>query len=209
MPAVHGVNLGGGHLRTWRGGAHEQERLERLEAMRRPLLRRRRGPPRIGLQPSPSSTDPVTPAQARCLLESEVAVQPPPRGFCGACRTDRPMKNTAKKTTTTEASRPHSLEEGLDETIAVKRLRLFQEVRTPALDDERDREPHGLRVSLVARVKRWCDGRMILRWAVAAVADAATRLRKVAGAGEGMIALMRTLARHESSTVAASKAKAA
>jgi hypothetical protein len=35
-------------------------------------------------------------------------------------------------------------------------------------------------------VKRWRGGKMILRWTVAAVADAATRFRRVTGAREGM-----------------------
>ncbi len=42
-----------------------------------------------------------------------------------------------------------SLEEGLDETLAVKRLGLPQ-ARTAALNDERDREPHGLGPSALA-----------------------------------------------------------
>ena len=48
-----------------------------------------------------------------------------------------------------------------------------------------------------ARVKRWRNGQMILRWTVAAIADAATRFRLVTGAREGMTQLVRALADHE------------
>ena len=48
-----------------------------------------------------------------------------------------------------------------------------------------------------ARVKRWRGGRMILRWTVAALADAATRFRRVTGAREGMTPLVRALKNHE------------
>ncbi|MDB4957448.1 MAG: hypothetical protein JWO36_5017 [Myxococcales bacterium] len=38
---------------------------------------------------------------------------------------------------------------------------------------------------------------MILRWTVTAVADAADRFRRIAGAREGMTALVRALEDHE------------
>jgi hypothetical protein len=38
---------------------------------------------------------------------------------------------------------------------------------------------------------------MILRWTVAAVADAATRFRRITGAREGMTQLVRALKDHE------------
>jgi len=51
---------------------------------------------------------------------------------------------------------------------------------------------------------------MILRWTVTAVADAATRFRRITGAREGMTQLMRALTRHENSTTGvASRTKAA
>ena len=49
---------------------------------------------------------------------------------------------------------------------------------------------------------------MILRWTVTAVADAATRFRRITGAREGMAELMRVL--HERApAVGVSRAKAA
>ncbi len=63
---------------------------------------------------------------------------------------------------------------------------------------------------LSRRVKRWRGGKMILRWTVTAVADAATRFRRIMGAREGMTQLMRALTRHENSTpAAATRTKAA
>jgi hypothetical protein len=45
------------------------------------------------------------------------------------------------------------------------------------------------------RVKRWRDARMIVRWTVTAVADAATRFRRVAGARAAMSKLVIALRR--------------
>lgn len=97
-----------------------------------------------------------------------------------------------------------SLEEGLDETLSVKRLRLPKKLERQLSTTNAIENLMGSVRRLSHRVKRWRDGKMILRWTVAAVADAATRFRKVTGAGEGMTALMRALARHESSAAAAS-----
>jgi putative transposase len=63
---------------------------------------------------------------------------------------------------------------------------------------------------LSRRVKRWRGGRMILRWTVAAVADAAGRFRPITGAREGMSRLQRALDRHDVTTDGvASRAKTA
>jgi len=101
-----------------------------------------------------------------------------------------------------------SLEEGLDETLSVKRLRLPKKLERQLSTTNAIENLMGAVRRLSRRVKRWRDGKMILRWTVAAVADAATRFRKVTGAGEGMTALMRALTRHESSPAATSSRKA-
>jgi len=54
-----------------------------------------------------------------------------------------------------------------------------------------------------ARVKRWRNGRMVLRWTVAAIADAATRFRRATGAREGMTQLVRALKDHENTLATA------
>lgn len=101
-----------------------------------------------------------------------------------------------------------SLEEGLDETIAVKRLRLSKKLERQLSTTNAIENLMGSVRRLSRRVKRWRGGRMILRWTVAAVADAATRFRRVTGAREGMAELMRVL--HErAATAGTSRAKAA
>ena len=101
-----------------------------------------------------------------------------------------------------------SLEEGLDDTIAVKRLRLPKKLERQLSTTNAIENLMGSVRRLSSRVKRWRGGKMILRWTVAAVADAATRFRRVTGAREGMAELMRVL--HErASAVGASRTKAA
>lgn len=102
-----------------------------------------------------------------------------------------------------------SLEEGLDETLAVKRLRLPKKLERQLSTTNAIENLMGAVRRLSRRVKRWRGGRMILRWTIAAVADAATRFRRVTGAREGMTALMRALARHEDTTAATARTKAA
>ncbi len=103
-----------------------------------------------------------------------------------------------------------SLEEGLDETLSVKRLRLPKKLERQLSTTNAIENVMGSVRRLSRRVKRWRGGKMILRWTVAAVADAATRFRRITGAREGMTELMRALTRHENSTTAvASRTKAA
>ena len=101
-----------------------------------------------------------------------------------------------------------SLAEGLDETIAVKRLRLPKKLERQLSTTNSIENLMGSVRRLSRRVKRWRGGKMILRWTVTAVADAATRFRRITGAREGMVELMRVL--HErASAVGVSRAKAA
>jgi len=103
-----------------------------------------------------------------------------------------------------------SLEEGLDETLSVKRLRVSKRLERQLSTTNAIENLMGSVRELARRVKRWRGGRMIVRWTVTAVADAATRFRRITGARDGMTQLMRALAQHENSTApVASKAKAA
>jgi putative transposase len=103
-----------------------------------------------------------------------------------------------------------SLEEGLDETIAVKRLGLPKKLERQLSTTNSIENLMGSVRELARRVKRWRGGRMIVRWTVTAVADAATRFRRITGALDGMPQLMRALALHENSTATvAPKVKAA
>ena len=90
-----------------------------------------------------------------------------------------------------------SLEEGLDETLSVKRLRLPRKLERQLSTTNAIENLMGAVRQLTRRVKRWRGGRMILRWTVTAVADAASRFRRVTGAREGMTALVRALKDHE------------
>jgi transposase-like protein len=101
-----------------------------------------------------------------------------------------------------------SLAEGLDETIAVKRLRLPKKLERQLSTTNSIENLMGSVRRLSRRVKRWRSGKMILRWTVTAVADAATRFRRITGAREGMAELMRVL-RERASTAGVSRAKAA
>jgi putative transposase len=101
-----------------------------------------------------------------------------------------------------------SLEEGLDETISVKRLRLPKKLERQLSTTNAIENLMGSVRRLSRRVKRWRGGKMILRWTVTAVSDAATRFRKITGARDGMAELMRVL-REKPSAAATSRAKAA
>ncbi len=128
-----------------------------------------------------------------------------------ADRARKMLTNLVRRLQGDHPSAASSLEEGLDETLSVKRLRLPKKLERQLSTTNAIENLMGSVRRLSRRVKRWRDGKMILRWTVAAVADAATRFRKVTGAGEGMTALMRALARHETSnagTVSRTKAAA-
>lgn len=103
-----------------------------------------------------------------------------------------------------------SLEEGLDDTLGVKRLKLPRKLERQLSTTNAIENLMGSVRDLARRVKRWRGGSMIQRWTVTAVADAATRFRRITGAREGMTALMRALTQHENASAAvASKAKTA
>jgi transposase-like protein len=101
-----------------------------------------------------------------------------------------------------------SLEEGLAETISVKRLRLPKKLERQLSTTNAIENLMGSVRRLSRRVKRWRGGKMILRWTVTAVSDAATRFRRITGARDGMAELMRVL-REKSPAVATPRAKAA
>jgi putative transposase len=90
-----------------------------------------------------------------------------------------------------------SLLEGLEETLTVKRLGLPAKLERQLSTTNAIENVIGSLRILANRVKRWRNGRMILRWTVTAVADAATRFRRVTGAREGMAKLLRALSAYE------------
>ena len=120
------------------------------------------------------------------------------------------LTNLARRLRNDHPGAASSLEEGLDETIAVKRLRLPNKLERQLSTTNAIENLMGSIRRLSDRVKRWRGGKMIMRWTVAAVADAATRFRRITGAREGMTQLMRALTRHDNPTATtASRTKAA
>jgi transposase-like protein len=101
-----------------------------------------------------------------------------------------------------------SLDEGLDETLSVKRLRLPRKLERQLSTTNAIENLMGSVRELARRVKRWRGGKMIVRWTVTAVADAAKRFRRITGARDGMAQLTRALAQHENSTNTVPRAKA-
>jgi putative transposase len=120
------------------------------------------------------------------------------------------LMNLARRLRDDHPGAAASLEEGLEESISIKRLRLPKKLERQLSTTNAIENLMGSVRELARRVKRWRGGRMIVRWTVTAVADAATRFRRIMGAREGMTQLMRALAQHEN-TIApvASKSKAA
>lgn len=118
------------------------------------------------------------------------------------------LTNLARRLRDKHPGAASSLEEGLDETLSVKRLRLPKKLERQLSTTNAIENLMGSVRRLSRRVKRWQGGRMILRWTVTAVSDAATRFRRITGAREGMAELMRVL-RESPSAVANSRTKAA
>jgi transposase-like protein len=114
-----------------------------------------------------------------------------------AARAKRMLTNLARRLRDEHPGAAASLEEGLDETLTVKQLGLPRRLERQLSTTNAIENLIGSMRRISARVKRWRDGRMILRWTVAAVADAATRFRRITGAREGMTQLVRALKDHE------------
>lgn len=115
-------------------------------------------------------------------------------------RAKRLLTNLARRLRDAHPGAAASLEEGLDETLAVKRLGLPRRLERQLSTTNAIENLMGSVRLLSRRVKRWRGGRMILRWTVTAVADAAQRFRRVTGAREGMTKLLRALDRHDVTT---------
>jgi putative transposase len=120
------------------------------------------------------------------------------------------LKNLVRRLHDKHPGAAASLEEGLDETLSVKRLRLPKKLERQLSTTNAIENLMGSVRRLSRRVKHWRGGKMILRWTVTAVADAATRFRKITGARDGIAVLMRALDRHGNSAAGVgSRAKAA
>jgi putative transposase len=131
-------------------------------------------------------------------------------GSTDAARAKRLLGNLVRRLRDEHPGAAASLEEVLDETLTVKRLGLPSKLERQLSTTNAIENLMGAVRQLTRRVKRWRGGRMILRWTVTAVADAANRFRRVTGAREGMNKLVGALEGHANSAAAVvPRAKAA
>ena len=112
-------------------------------------------------------------------------------------RAKRMLANLVRRLRDEHPGAAASLEEGLDETLTTKRLNLPNRLERQLSTTNAIENLIGSMRRISARVKHWRSGKMILRWTAAAVADAATRFRRITGAREGMTQLLRALKDHE------------
>jgi putative transposase len=115
-------------------------------------------------------------------------------GAGDAVRAKKLLTNVARKLRDAHPGAAASLDEGLDETLTVMRLGLPRKLERQLSTTNAIENLIGSVRRLGDRVKRWRGGRMILRWTVTAIADAASRFRRITGASDGMASLLRALA---------------
>lgn len=77
-----------------------------------------------------------------------------------------------------------SLREGLEETLTVQALGMTGALYRTLRSTNPIENLNGLIAHHTRNVKRWKDGQMVLRWVASALADAATRMRKLRGCAQ-------------------------
>jgi putative transposase len=82
-----------------------------------------------------------------------------------------------------------SLREGLEETLTVQGLGVTGALYRTLRSTNPIENLNGLIAHYTRNVKRWKDGEMVLRWVASALADAATRMRKLRGCGQMKVLL--------------------
>jgi putative transposase len=92
------------------------------------------------------------------------------------------LLNLARRLRETHPAAAGSLEEGLDETLTVKRLDLPSGLERVLSTTNAIENLMGSVRNQTQRVKKWKDGRMMLRWVATALDDASTRFRRVVSA---------------------------
>jgi transposase-like protein len=116
-----------------------------------------------------------------------------------AALAQRRLEQLAAGLTRTHPGAAASLREGLAETLTLQRLgvtgALYRTLRsTNAIENL-----NGLVGHFVRNVRRWRDGRMLVRWIATGLADAQRRFRRIRGCDD-LPALIRTLDRHRLDT---------
>lgn len=89
------------------------------------------------------------------------------------------LVNLARRLREAHPAAAGSLEEGLDETLTVKRFDLPQQLERILSTTNAIENLMGSVRDQTRRVKKWKDGRMMLRWVATALQDASTRFRRV------------------------------
>ncbi len=126
-----------------------------------------------------------------------------------ATRAKRLLGNLVRRLRDEHPGAAASLDEGLDETLTVKRLGLSSKLERQLSTTNAIENLIGSLRRIAGRVKHWRNGRMIMRWTVAAIADAATRFRCVMGTRDGMTQLVRALKDHENAVAVVAPRKQA
>jgi transposase-like protein len=85
-----------------------------------------------------------------------------------------------------------SLREGLEETLTVQALGMTGALYRTLRSTNPIENLNGLIAHHTRNVKHWKDGQMVLRWVASALADAATRMRKLRGCAQ-MKSLLKAL----------------
>jgi transposase-like protein len=106
------------------------------------------------------------------------------------------LHNLARTLRAEHPSAASSLEEGLEETLTVMAMKLPRSLERVLSTTNVIENLIGSTRDLSARVKRWRDGEMIVRWTTTAVREASTKFRRVAG-HKDMPKLVRALRAHE------------
>jgi putative transposase len=101
-----------------------------------------------------------------------------------------------------------SLREGLDETLTAQHLGLSDALYRTLRSTNPIENLNGSVAQYTRNVKQWRDGQMVLRWVASALADAATRMRKLRGCAQ-MKTLLAALAARDPDTVEQANRKAA
>lgn len=106
------------------------------------------------------------------------------------------LKNLAAKLKADHPGAAGSLLEGLDETLAIKGLKLPDTLEQMLSVTNAIENLFGSVRVVSRRVKRWSSGKMILRWAAAGLLEAEKGFRKIRGY-KGMHFLIAALKKHE------------
>jgi transposase-like protein len=106
------------------------------------------------------------------------------------------LQNLARTLKADHPSASASVEEGLEETLTVMAMKLPNNLERVLSTTNAIENLIGSTRDLSARVKRWRDGEMIVRWTATAVQEASTKFRRIAG-HKSMPRLVRALRAHD------------